>query len=148
MGIFTRFRKDIKGLTKYYSLVQWILRIVLFVYIYTNYQKRIMYFDFSSEYFYLGLIYLACSGFIILGGFTRTSDLTRYAAFIMSLVLITHSVASFLLYRTFDSEMADKLLLIGVVLYFATLSKKNDFHWRSKNFKEGLDIEEFIGKNE
>jgi len=148
MSVFTAFRRDLKGLGKYYSLSQWMMRIFVFLYIFVNYNKRIMYFDFSSEYFFLGVFYISCSGLILLGGFSRTSEMTRLAAFFMALVLIAHTAASFFLFRSIDAELVNKLLLLGVLLYFVTVSKKNDYHWRSRHERDTIDIEEFIEKKE
>jgi len=148
MSVLTAFRRDLKGLGKYYTLTQWLMRIFVFIYVFINYNKRIMYFDFTSEFFYVGIFYMTCSGLILLGGFSRISELTRLSAFFMSLVMIAHIAASVFLFRAIDAEFANRLLLLGILLYFVTVSKKNDFHWRNRHDRDAIDIEEIIGPKE
>lgn len=148
MGIFSALRRDLKGLAKYYGLAQWLLRIALLVYVYVNYGKRLMYFDFSSEYFLLSVVYFLGAIFIFLGGFSKTSEITRTFAVITAIVLTAHLAASFILYKSIDSEFSDKLLFLGVLFYFATLSKRNDFYWRQKHHHESVEVEELLSKRE
>lgn len=148
MNIFSLIRRDLKNLPRYYGIAQWLLRIALLVYVYVNYGHRLLYFDFTSEYFLLSIIYFSGAIFIFLGGFAHTSEMTRLFAVITSIALIAHLGASFFIYKSIDSEFSEKLLFLGVLLYFATLSKKNDFYWKQKQtfLKESENIEDLLIK--
>jgi uncharacterized membrane protein YphA (DoxX/SURF4 family) len=144
MSLLRTLRNDLMGLRKYYNFSQWIMRLVLFAYILIVYSKRLTYLDINSEYFVLAIIYTFFGFLVIVGGFSRTSELTRIAAIIMLITVVAHTSASFFIYRNFDESFAARLLFIGILLYFATVSKRSDYYWRSKYERRDLDMEEMI----
>ena len=148
MSLLHTLRQDLMGLRKYYNFSQWIMRIFLFVYILIIYGKRLTYLDVNSEYFLLAVIYTLFSFLIIIGGLSRTSELTRIASIIMLMTVVAHTAASLFIYRVIDEAFAERLLFICILLYFATVSKRSDYYWRSKYERQDLDMEEEIHRGE
>ncbi|MBC8342872.1 MAG: hypothetical protein ISR55_06420 [Bacteroidetes bacterium] len=144
MNFLRSFRNDLMGLRKYYNFSQWIMRLVLFTYILIVYGERLKYLDVNSEYFILAVIYTIFGFLVIIGGFSRTSELTRLSSIIMLITVVAHTAASFFIFRNFDEAFAARLLFIGILLYFATVSKRSDYYWRSKYERRDLDMEEMV----
>jgi len=142
MGLIRTFRRDLKSLPKYNILTEWILRLALFVFVLINYGRRLSYLDFSSEYFILAVFYFIFSFLIIVGGFAKTSELTRFAAVIMLIVIVSHLAASILVFRKLNEYYSTHLLFFAITMHFATSSKKNDFYYRSRFESDSIDIEE------
>ncbi|MBT3302705.1 MAG: hypothetical protein HOD63_03795 [Bacteroidetes bacterium] len=144
MGLLRTLRNDLMGLRKYYNFSQWIMRLVLFAYILIVYSGRLTYLDVNSEYFLLAVIYTFFGFFVIVGGFSRSSELTRISSIVMLITVVAHTSASFFIYHNFDEAFASRLLFIGILLYFATVSKRSDYYWRSKYDRKDLDVEEMV----
>jgi len=62
----------------------------------------------------------------------------------MLITVVAHTSASFFIYHNFDEAFASRLLFIGILLYFATVSKRSDYYWRSKYDRKDLDVEEMV----
>ena len=142
MSLIRTFRRDMKGLPKYYSLSQWILRLSLMIFVILNYGHRLTNIDITSEYFILSLSYLVLCFMIIIGGFAKTSELTRLAAILLLIIVTAHMSASFLVYKKFSDYHSTHLLFFAVILHFVTSSKRNDFYYKSRFERDDIDIEE------
>ncbi|MFC2114273.1 hypothetical protein ACFLRI_02875 [Bacteroidota bacterium] len=148
MSLLHTLRQDLMGLRKYYNFSQWIMRIFLFIYVLIVYGKRLTYLDVNSEYFLLAVIYTLFSFLVIIGGLSRTSELTRVSSIIMLMTVVAHTAASLFIYRIIDEAFANRLLFIAILFYFATVSKRSDYYWRSKYERQDLDMEEEIHRGE
>jgi len=142
MSFQQKLLKDLASLQQYYSLSKWILRIFLVIYAVTNYGYRLTEPSLSSEYFYLAIIYIFFTSLLFIGGFGRTSDLTRLSALALFFASIIHLIASLLIYKKIDDLYSAKLLFLGIVIYFLTSSKRFERHKKSTSADSLFDEDE------
>ncbi len=135
MGLIKDMLRDLSGMPRFYKLAKWFLRFAVFIYMIVYYGPRLMAPELSSEYFLLSLVYLLFSFLLIIGGFNKTSDLTRFSALFLFFAILAHIVASLIIYKSFDELFASRLLLLGVTFFFMTTSKRYErYKAKSKNF--------------
>ncbi len=143
MGVIKDFLSDLSTMPRFYGLAKWFLRIAVFIYMIVYYGPRLMSPEITSEYFLLSLVYIFFSFLLIIGGFNRTSDLTRLSALVLFLAILSHLIASVIIYKKFDELFASRILLLAVTFYFMTTSKRFErYKAKAKEFSVFEEDEE------
>ena len=88
--------------------------------------------EITSDYFLLAVAYMILATMLVVGGFYKRSTVTRLSAIAMLILTIIYFAASILLGKDLYQMLVSKVLLIGVLIYFATSSNWKEYKHRRK----------------
>lgn len=88
--------------------------------------------EITSDYFLLGVSYMILALILLIGGFYKRSTVTRLSAIAMLVLTIIYFAASILLGKDLYQMITSKILLVGVLIYFATSSNWKEYKHRRK----------------
>jgi len=99
--------------------------------------------EITSDYFLLAVSYMILASLLLIGGFYKRSTVTRLSAIAMLILTVIYFAASILLGKDLYQMISSKVLLVGVLIYFATSSNWKEYKHRRKAehelFDEGED---------
>lgn len=122
------FFRDFNSLPRFYPISKWFMRIAVFVYVLIIFGRRIVDFSITSEYSLLAVVYIFFSFILFIAGFRRRSTLTRVAALILAATTVVYLITSVLLSKAYNELFATNLILLSILIYFCTSSKRFDFY--------------------
>jgi len=112
-----------KALTSLAPISKWILRITLFLYVFSLYFKNIAHFNLNSLNFYISLIYVLFGFLLILGGFFSNDNLTIISSFVIFIISIYSFIK--LLPHPIDNVFFKDLIPASISFYFLSTGNKN-----------------------
>jgi hypothetical protein len=139
MSFIDTLMYDLENLPRYRSFARWLLRICVFIYLFLIYLKRLATMEITSDYFLLAVSYLILAFILLIGGFYKRSTITRMSAIGMIILTIIYFAASILLGKDLYQMLTSKILLVGVLVYFATSSNWKEYKHRRKAEQELFD---------
>jgi hypothetical protein len=139
MSFIDTLMYDLENLPRYRYFARWFLRICVLLYLFLIYLKRLATMEITSDYFLLAVSYLVLAVMLLIGGFYKRSTVTRMAAIGMLILTIIYFAASFLLGKDLYQMITSKILLVGVLVYFATSSNWKEYKHRRRADKELFD---------
>ena len=139
MSFIDTLMYDLENLPRYRAFARWLLRICVIIYLFLIYLKRLATMEITSDYFLLAVSYLILSIFLLLGGFYKRSTITRMSAIAMLILTVIYFAASILLGKDLYQMITSKILLVGVLVYFATSSNWKEYKHRRKAEQELFD---------
>ena len=123
---------DLENLPRYRSFARWLLRICVLIYLFLIYLKRLATLEITSDYFLLAVTYMLLATILLFGGFYKRSTVTRLSAIAMLILTIIYFAASILLGKDLYQMISSNVLLVGVLIYFATSSNWKEYKHRRK----------------
>jgi hypothetical protein len=132
MGFIDTLMYDLENLPRYRAFARWVLRICVLIYLFLIYLKRLATMEITSDYFLLAVGYLILGVILVIGGFYKRSTITRMSAIGMLILTVIYFAASILLGKDLYQMLTSKILLIGVLIYFATSSNWKEYKHRRK----------------
>ena len=142
MALLDTMLYDLENLPRYRSFSRWTMRICVLVYLILVYYKRLATMVVTSDYFLLAIAYMILGALLIIGGFQKRSTLTRLVAIAMIMLTLVYFAASILLGKDLYQMIVSKILLLAVLIYFATSSNWKEYKMRHKKVKSDIFVEE------
>ena len=128
---FNNFSIEIKSIMKPLksglSLVNWIFRISLLLFVIISFYGGLKSFDFLSKGFYISSIFIVTTVLLFMGGVLSKPSITIISGLILSLVSF---VLIFFNSFKLDLEIANYLIILAIGFYFLCTG-----NWKSYNFR-------------
>ena len=110
-----------KPLKNLYPLATWLMRLTLVFYVYTAFFSTFLGFNFSSQWFYLSVVYLLAVLFLFAGGLVSRHHITVISALVLLLATLYQII--FLVQPIQYLTHRDMFLVAAMSLFF--ISKGN-----------------------